>query len=73
MKLYKVNNDMSEYLISDSIHRNNIVRSSDTFTITPVPSEYGQYRLEVTVLGEWPELETNGLSYFITIKTYVNN
>ncbi|HAU5555187.1 TPA: hypothetical protein MYS89_000320 [Proteus mirabilis] len=73
VKLYKVNSDMSEYLISDFIHRNNIVRSSDAFTITPVPSEYGQYRLKVTVLGEWPELEINGLSYFITIKTYVNN
>ncbi|KXB98816.1 hypothetical protein HMPREF3203_03726 [Proteus mirabilis] len=37
------------------------------------PSEYGQYRLEVTVLGDWTELEIDGLSYFITIKTYVNN
>ncbi len=70
VKLYKVNNDMSESLILDYIHRNNSVRRADAFSIASVPPEYGQYRLEVTVLGDWPELEIDGLTYFITIKTY---
>ena len=37
--------------------------SGDYFT-------YGQYRLKVKILGDWPELKISGLNYFITIKTY---
>lgn len=70
VKLYKINNDLSEYLILDKIHKNDSVTSSNTFSLASVPTEYGQYRLEVTVLGDWPELEIDGLNYFITIKTY---
>lgn len=70
VKLYKINNDMTEHLILDKIHKNNSIRRADAFSIAPVPPEYGQYRLEITVLGDWPELEIDGLNYFITIKTY---
>ena len=32
-----------------------------------VPKEYGQYRLKITVLGDWPQLQKEGLEYFIKI------
>jgi len=61
---------MTEHLVLDKIHKNNSVRRSEAFSIASVPEEYGQYRLEVTVLGDWPELQIDGLDYFITIETY---
>jgi len=70
VRLYKINNDMTEHLVLDKIHKNNSVRRSEAFSIASVPEEYGQYRLEVTVLGDWPELQIDGLDYFITIETY---
>lgn len=71
VRLYKINNDMTECLVLDKTHKNNSVRRSDAFSIASVPEEYGQYRLEVTVLGDWPELKIDGLDYFITVRTYV--
>jgi len=72
VRLYKINNDMTERLVLDKTHKNNSARRSDAFSIAPIPPEYGQYRLEVTVLGDWPELEIDGLNYLLTIETYVN-
>jgi len=66
IRLYKINNDTTERLALDRI-----IRRKDEFSIAPIPDEYGQYRLEVTVLGDWPELEIDGLDYFITVRTYV--
>ncbi|HDF2343218.1 TPA: hypothetical protein PC598_002820 [Morganella morganii] len=70
VKLYKINADMTEHLVLDKIHKNNSARRINAFSIAPVPEEYGQYRLEVTVLGDWPELEIDGMDYFITVETY---
>lgn len=64
-RLYKINSDTTESLVLDKI-----IRRKDEFSIAQVPDEYGQYRLEVNVLGDWPELKIDGLDYFITIETY---
>ncbi len=48
------------------------VSANRTFMLLSVPKEYGQYRLKITVLGDWPQLQKEGLEYFIKINTQPN-
>ncbi|ACX85910.1 hypothetical protein Pecwa_0041 [Pectobacterium parmentieri WPP163] len=81
VELYKINNDLTEKLILKKVHRQKyyidkesqrLSRSpADAFGLVDLSSEpYGQYRLKVKVLGDWPELKIDNLHYFITIETY---
>ncbi|MCL6373983.1 hypothetical protein [Pectobacterium versatile] len=73
VKIYRVNSDLSESLVFDKIHKKNNSASASGFDLVDLSGDYftyGQYRLKVKVLGDWPELKISGLNYFITIKTY---
>ncbi|MDE8743582.1 hypothetical protein PZA20_17385 [Pectobacterium polaris] len=81
VEFYKINDDLTEELILKKNHRQKYyidetskklsLRPADAFSLIDLSSQpYGQYRLKVKVLGDWPELKIEGLSYFITIKTY---
>ncbi|WP_413483858.1 hypothetical protein [Morganella psychrotolerans] len=70
MTLYKINSDLTESLVTEEIQLYNSVQKHRNFLLASIPNrDYGQYRLKVTVLGDWPELNKDGFKYFITIKT----
>lgn len=67
IELYKINHDLTESLVSKRIKTKYDLHSLSG--IVPV-NDYGQYRIKVKVLGDWPELKIDGLSYFVTLTTY---
>ena len=70
MALYKINSDLTEILVTEKTQLYNSVQKDRNFLLLSIPNrDYGQYRLRVTVLGDWPELNKDGFKYFITIKT----
>ncbi|WJM80155.1 hypothetical protein [Pectobacterium brasiliense] len=73
VKIYRINKDLSESLVFDKIHKKNNTMPASAFYLVDLSGDYftyGQYRLKVKILGDWPELKISGLNYFITIKTY---
>lgn len=62
MALYKINSDLTEILITEETPLYNNVQLYRNFLLLSIPNrDYGQYRLRVTVLGDWPELNKDGL------------
>ncbi len=72
MELYKINSNQTESRVKQKIHLYDRVFANRTFMLLSVPKEYGQYRLKITVLGDWPQLQKEGLEYFIKINTQPN-
>lgn len=72
MELYKINSNQTESRVKQKIHLYDRVSANRTFMLLSVPKEYGQYRLKITVLGDWPQLQKEGLEYFIKINTQPN-
>ncbi len=71
MALYKINPDLTETLVTEETQLYNNVQLYRNFLLLSIPRNYGQYRLSVTVLGDWPELNKDGFDYFIKIETSV--
>lgn len=71
--LYKINDDLTESVISrEIITRHSTGGVNMLSSLTNVQYDYGQYRIKVKVIGDWPQLKIDGLSYFVSIDTYFN-
>ncbi|MEQ1962268.1 hypothetical protein ABLB69_03645 [Xenorhabdus khoisanae] len=76
VKIYKINDDLTESIVYEKIHTK-ITPSSgwegnNLFGLVELgyPYKYGQYRLKIEVLADWPELEMDDLSYSIYIRQH---
>ncbi|OBU11865.1 hypothetical protein [Morganella psychrotolerans] len=73
VELYRINSDLTESMISSRIITKNSPGGVDSLSpLTSNKSDYGQYRIKVKVMGDWPQLKIDGLSYFVSIDTYFN-
>ncbi|MGJ0622785.1 hypothetical protein [Xenorhabdus bovienii] len=76
IKIYKINDNLTENLIYDKTHEKIIQNSgrgnNSLFGLVELgyPYKYGQYRLKIEVLADWPELEMDNLSYSIYIRQH---
>ncbi|OTA20637.1 hypothetical protein Xbed_01164 [Xenorhabdus beddingii] len=76
VKIYKINDNLAEELIYDKKFTKIIggygSREGIFFTLVELadPYKYGQYRLQVEVLANWPELEIDDLSYSVYIRQH---
>ncbi|MEG0279230.1 MAG: hypothetical protein RR510_08115 [Morganella sp. (in: enterobacteria)] len=71
--LYKINDDLTESMISSEIITNTSpggLRSISS--LSNIKYTYGQYRVKVKVMGDFPKSKIDGLSYFVSIDTYFN-
>ena len=69
VELYKINADLTNQLIEQTII--NKKKLGGVYSLMPLDNlPYGQYRIKVKVLGDWPELKIDGLNYFVSIQTY---
>ncbi|WP_275359011.1 hypothetical protein [Xenorhabdus bovienii] len=84
IKIYKINDNLTESLLYEKIHTGinfySVWNGNYTFSLVDFDYsykedhgysyEYGQYRLQVEVLADWPELEMDDLSYSIYLETH---
>ncbi|WP_274369853.1 hypothetical protein [Morganella morganii] len=71
--LYKINDDLTESMVSSEIITNTSPgRGMSLSSLSNIQYTYGQYRIKVKVMGNWPQLKIDGLNYFVSISTYFN-
>ncbi|MDE9434290.1 hypothetical protein [Xenorhabdus bovienii] len=76
IKIYKINDDLTESLVYDKLHKEITLYSGgwgdNLFNLVNLGHsyKYGQYRLQVEVLANLPELKIDDLSYFIYIRQH---
>ncbi|MGJ0638641.1 hypothetical protein [Xenorhabdus bovienii] len=76
VKIYKINDNLEEELVYEKKFTKIIgsygSREGILFTLVEFgyPYKYGQYRLQVEVLANWPELKMDDLNYSLYIRQY---
>ncbi|MEQ1965174.1 hypothetical protein ABLB69_18915 [Xenorhabdus khoisanae] len=76
MEIYKINDDMTENLVyTKKLTKFGSIYGDPSGVLFNMkdfghPYEYGQYRLKIEVLANWPELRIDDLSYSIYIRQH---
>ncbi|MDE1488358.1 hypothetical protein KKI90_18785 [Xenorhabdus bovienii] len=76
MKLHKINEDLTETLVFKKTYSepDSIAGTSDgilfRFVSLGERYKYGQYRLNLEILGDWPELKNDNVSYYLFIPSF---
>lgn len=67
--LYKIHNDLSESVVFNETKLFDSSKLQRNFNLLTMKESYGhgQFRLKITVLGDWPELKHDELTYVVKI------
>ncbi|MGJ0580044.1 hypothetical protein ACR71G_18730, partial [Xenorhabdus bovienii] len=76
IKLHKINEDLTETLVFKKTYSepDSIAGTADgilfRFVSLGERYKYGQYRLNLEILGNWPELKNDNVSYYLFIPSF---